>query len=104
MSAAIQTYPQTQAVGFKRILIPTDFSENSRRAIPYALAFARQFGSEVYFVHAISGWLRDPIPLEPIPKELDPELFEAEHEMKHLLETFAFADIPHFSRVQQGPI
>ena len=36
-----------------RILVPTDFSEHSRRALRYALAFAKQFGAEVILLHAI---------------------------------------------------
>ncbi len=37
----------------RRILVPVDFSENSRKAITYATAFARQFGATLIFLHVI---------------------------------------------------
>lgn len=36
---------------FKRILVPTDASENSQRAFSTALQMARQFGAEVELLH-----------------------------------------------------
>ena len=38
MSAVTVLPPQKQGIGFNRILIATDFSQTSRRAVPYALA------------------------------------------------------------------
>jgi len=41
------------ALGFslKRILVPTDFSDASRQALPYAVEFAKQFGAKLTLVH-----------------------------------------------------
>ncbi len=36
-----------------RILVPVDFSENSRKAVAYALAFARQSNAQITFLHVI---------------------------------------------------
>lgn len=44
----------------KKILIPTDFSEISAQAFPYAEDIARQFGAEIHLVHVLE---KDP----PIP-------------------------------------
>ncbi|MBI3417502.1 MAG: universal stress protein [Verrucomicrobia bacterium] len=38
----------------KKILVPTDFSETSRQALRYALAFAAQFGAELTLLHVIT--------------------------------------------------
>jgi nucleotide-binding universal stress UspA family protein len=38
----------------KKILIATDFSESSERALSYALAIARVYGSELQLVHVVS--------------------------------------------------
>lgn len=38
----------------KRILVPTDFSDTSRKALRYALAFAAQFGAEILLLHVIT--------------------------------------------------
>ncbi len=37
----------------RRILAPVDFSANSRKAVTYAVAFARQFGASITFLHVI---------------------------------------------------
>lgn len=36
-----------------RIIVPTDFSRGSLKAIPYALAISRRFGAEVHLIHVI---------------------------------------------------
>jgi nucleotide-binding universal stress UspA family protein len=40
-------------VKIKRILVPTDFSASSRKALAYALNFARSQGAEIVLVHVI---------------------------------------------------
>lgn len=37
----------------KRILFPTDFSDNARNALPYALEIARNTGAELHLLHSI---------------------------------------------------
>ena len=37
----------------KRILVPTDFSENADYALQYALTFAREFGATLYVLHVV---------------------------------------------------
>ncbi|HEY5891761.1 MAG TPA: universal stress protein [Chthoniobacterales bacterium] len=36
-----------------KILVPTDFSETSRKALQYAIAFAKQFGAKITLLHVI---------------------------------------------------
>jgi len=38
---------------FKKILLATDFSENSKWALTYALSLARRYESKLYIVHVI---------------------------------------------------
>jgi universal stress protein A len=38
-----------------RILVPTNHGEPSRAAIKYAVAFARQFGAQLFLVHVLSA-------------------------------------------------
>jgi nucleotide-binding universal stress UspA family protein len=39
-------------MSFERILVATDFSDGSRRALEYALCIAEKFGSELTLVHS----------------------------------------------------
>lgn len=43
----------TELGRIRRILVPVDFSENSRKSVVYAAAFAKQFGATVTFLHVI---------------------------------------------------
>jgi nucleotide-binding universal stress UspA family protein len=38
-------------ITLRRILVPTDFSEHSRKALMYAAAFAEKFGAEITLLH-----------------------------------------------------
>jgi universal stress protein A len=45
---------QATALGrIQRILVPVDFSANSRKAVDYATAFAKQFGATLTFLHVV---------------------------------------------------
>lgn len=37
----------------QRILVPTDFSEQSRKALHYAISFAKQFNAEIHLLHVV---------------------------------------------------
>lgn len=39
----------------KRILVPVDFSECSRKALRYALPFAREFGAEINLLYVVES-------------------------------------------------
>jgi nucleotide-binding universal stress UspA family protein len=40
-------------IALKRILVPVDFSESSRKALQYAGSFARQFNAELILLHVV---------------------------------------------------
>lgn len=44
-------------ISLKRILLPTDFSENSAVAVNYACALTEQFDSELHLLHVIETWV-----------------------------------------------
>jgi universal stress protein A len=37
----------------KRILVPIDFSEQSQKALHYAISFAKQFNAEIFLLHVV---------------------------------------------------
>ncbi|HKV24218.1 MAG TPA: universal stress protein [Candidatus Acidoferrum sp.] len=63
----VQTQPSTSASpSFAKILVATDFSETSLRALEHALSLARHYGSRIFLAHVI-----------PLDLLMSPELSEA---------------------------
>jgi nucleotide-binding universal stress UspA family protein len=46
--------PERQQVSLARIMVATDFSPVSDRALDYAVSLARRFGSQIYLTHLIT--------------------------------------------------
>jgi nucleotide-binding universal stress UspA family protein len=103
MSTLAQIH-QAQRLGFKQVLIATDFSDASQRALAYALAIARRYGSALSIVHAIPPEPRDQIPLETLPHELNRRRLEAEQQMKQLGESAQLSDLKPHLLLEQGPV
>jgi universal stress protein A len=61
-----------QILHLKKILVPTDFSETSKKAVQYALRFAEQFGCEIaliYVVEPATPMIGAPLAVEPFTDE-----------------------------------
>ena len=103
---AAATLPMQQGalnnIQFKQILLGTDFSTASHRALSYALAIARRYGSEISVIHAIPPEPRRSIPLDPLPEELNREQLQAREEMSALENEVDFRDSHHNNRIIFG--
>jgi nucleotide-binding universal stress UspA family protein len=72
-----EVLPSLPEVALKRILVATDFSAPSRKAVRYAASFAKQFGAEILLLHVV-----EPIPPPPpavgliLPESLDVDMRE----------------------------
>ena len=62
-----------QILRLKKILVPTDFSETSKKAVQYALRFAEQFVCEIALLYVVE-------PATPIGAPLAVEVFTDEDE------------------------
>ena len=91
-------------VSFKRILLATDFSEASERALSYAIAFCARYSSDLFIAHASDPEPREPIPMDPLPRELDRARVEAERQMKRLSKSAKLKDLPHNVIVEKGDV
>jgi nucleotide-binding universal stress UspA family protein len=66
----------------KRILWPTDLSENSNAALPSVLSLAQQYGAEIHLLYVaeelahFGSWYGE---IEPSAPELSPAVFEELH-------------------------
>jgi nucleotide-binding universal stress UspA family protein len=91
-------------VSLDRILVATDFSPASDRALEYALSLARHYGSHVYVTHVIT---LDDYPL--IAPELavareDKYRREAKHAMAKLVGAGRFLGVSHDILIEEGTL
>lgn len=63
----------------KKILVPVDFSDCSKKALAYAIPFAKQFNAELILIHVIR--------LYPPISEMGPVEVESEEDARHELES-----------------
>jgi universal stress protein A len=52
--------PEETLFRLKRILVPVDFSECSKKALAYAVPFAKQFGAEIVIAYVVQPYI--PVP------------------------------------------
>jgi nucleotide-binding universal stress UspA family protein len=93
---------EARNIQFKRILLGTDFSTASHRALSYALAMARRYGSEISVIHAIPPEPRQPIPLDPLPGELNREQLQAREKISALENELDFRGSHHQNKIILG--
>jgi nucleotide-binding universal stress UspA family protein len=68
----------------KSVLVATDFSETSRRALCHALVVARHYGAKFYLAHVVSGLgytLVGPQALALASEAAEKELLQLEHDL-----------------------
>jgi len=103
MPAAAQINDQ-KSIAFRHILIATDFSDASQRALNYAIAIARRHGSALSIAHAIPAEPHGRIPIGPLPHELDRRRLEAEKQMSRLEEEAQLNDLNHHMLLERGDV
>jgi len=96
--------PKTQGIAFKNILLATDFSEASGRALSVGAAFTRRWGSQLLLVHALPPEPRSPVPLDPLPPEFDRELCEAEKRMRQFLDASGMNGLSCRTQIEHGSV
>ena len=104
MSAIAHIPEEKISVGFKRVLIATDFSATSERAVAYALAIVRRYRSALSIVHAIRPEPRESITWDPLPRELDRQRLEAEQEMERIAEEAVIKDLNPHMLLEKGRV
>jgi nucleotide-binding universal stress UspA family protein len=74
----------------KKIVVPTDFSNLSKDALPYARLLAEHFGAEVILVHAVAPFAVAPLVGTPVTEQMIvPMMYDAEGELNQLAREFA---------------
>jgi nucleotide-binding universal stress UspA family protein len=91
-------------LSFKNVLFPTDFTEASTGALPYALAIAKAYGSKLFLTHAVAPEPPLTIPLEPIPFDMDPLWQQARERLSRFLDTAPIRDVVREGVLEQGDL
>jgi nucleotide-binding universal stress UspA family protein len=91
-------------LSFKNVLFPTDFTEASTGALPYALAIAKAYGSKLFLTHAVAPEPPLAIPLEPIPFDMDPLWQQARERLSRFLDTAPIRDVVREGVLEQGDL
>ena len=84
----------------KKILVPVDFSDCSKKALQYAIPFARQFGAELTLLHVIEPDVVLPA-AETLPQFIAESPEAAQRSLEDLRETVG-ADIPSKLIMRKG--
>jgi nucleotide-binding universal stress UspA family protein len=95
--------PQIARISLKDILFPTDFSQASEAALPFALKLARIYGSRVHVAHVI---LPEPHPrvLRPRVSEQDPIWDDASERLDEFTHDPAIGDVHCSSLLATGDL
>ena len=89
-------------VAFKNILFATDFSDVSQHALMHALAMAERYEAKLTVVHAAPPETQTPIPMEPVPLELDWQKKKAAESLAKLEDFEPLHMYPHETVLKQG--
>ncbi|HUC84208.1 MAG TPA: universal stress protein [Candidatus Acidoferrales bacterium] len=84
LPAQVGASPWTEIFRLHRILVPIDYSECSKKALQYAIPFARQFGAELTLLNVAHPYVVPVVPLSPIAPLPVPPTAENEQELKEL--------------------
>ncbi len=87
-------------VALRRILLATDFSPCSERALQYAVSVARHYDATVYLAHVVSG--ETPAPVQTTANRA--ALRRAEQEMANLLTSGVLRGVPHQVVLRTGAL
>lgn len=89
---------------FRNILVATDFSPVSQRALGYAVSLARRFHSRIYVTHIVTPESSQMMVPELARATHDSLMYEADQALKKILNTGVLADIPYELVVEEGAL
>jgi len=91
-----------EKVSLARILVATDFSKTSDRALEHALSLARTYNSRIFLAHVIPmNLMMAPELAEPFRNQMHRA---AQEEMKRILASGRLFGVPHEEIIQEGTL
>ena len=92
----------TGDIHLKSVLIATDFSEASEKALRHALAVARHYGAKLYLAHVVSSLGYTLVGPDAVVAATDAVTRDARQLEERLVQIGALAGLPHEIVVRQG--
>lgn len=92
---------ESKLIRLENILVGTDFSPASDRALEYALALARRYESKIFLVHVLASDTTTLAP-EVMTRGEEIRLCAAQEEMGEFLISGRLRDVPHETLVERG--
>jgi nucleotide-binding universal stress UspA family protein len=89
-------------ISLKNILLPTDFSESSRTAVPFARAIAQVYGATILLAHAIPPEPHQSIVFDRVPPYDDVVWLDARQKLMNFGENDGFAGLHCKFLLRQG--
>jgi nucleotide-binding universal stress UspA family protein len=96
---------EKSVIGLKTILVPIDFSDNSKKALRYAIPFAKQFNATLILMYVVeptiypSDFGFGQVGFPNVEKELQDKAAE---EMRELIATLVPSTVQSYSVVDSG--
>jgi nucleotide-binding universal stress UspA family protein len=104
MGGFMPTLQASLRLSFRNILFPTDFSNASSAALPYAQAFAKLYGARIFVTHAVTPHPPVFLPMEPVPLEMDGEWYDAEARLQQFLNNDQLTGTLHEGVTERGEL
>lgn len=96
--------PEVTRISLKTILFPTDFSQFSNSALPFASNLARIYGATVLMTHVLPTEPHLEVPLDRLPPQDDAAALEAREKLTGLMHDPAVGGIQCQIEILQGDL
>lgn len=91
----MSTVHASPRLALKNVLVPTDFSDASKKALVYARSFADDYSAKIYVSHAVNPTPPIFMPMEPIPIDLDADWQDAQAQLSRFADNNVLKDTLH---------
>ena len=97
-------FTQVSRLSLKNILFPTDFSDASQAALPYAQSLAKLYGSTILVAHSIPAEPHQAVPMDPFPAQDNLAWQDARQKLESFSKVPAFSAIPTKTLLDRGDV
>src|SRR5271165_1665431 len=95
---------ESKLVKLTNILVGTDFSPASDRALEYALSLARRYEARIFLTHVVTGDADVMLAPEIIARTHETEVRRAEERMGEILVSGRLSDVSHETLIEHGSL